>query len=160
MWIKQPPTSKWKAMDFWACINLINKPTYILLRILQLFIADKPSILIIDDDTAILHVFSRIFQRKGYCVTVAEKGKDAIEKLSCNHYDVALIDLRLPDMEGTELFPLIQKLSPKTLKIMLTGKTLLQDSIEGADVLLKKPIQPEQLLSVIDSKLKNKNIET
>jgi hypothetical protein len=42
---------------------------------------------------------------------------------------------------------------------MLTGKTILQDSIEGVDVLLRKPIQPDQLLSVIDSKLKNKNIE-
>ena len=129
------------------------------MRILQLFIASKPSILIIDDDAAILHVFSRIFQRNGYAVTVAEKGREAIEKLSCNHYDVALIDLRLPDMEGTELFPVIQKSSPKTLKIMLTGKAFLQDSIEGADALLKKPIQPAQLLSVIDSKLKNKNIE-
>jgi DNA-binding response OmpR family regulator len=125
-----------------------------------LFIVSKPSILIIDDDTAILHVFSRIFQRKGYSVTIAEKGREAIEKISSNHYDVALIDLRLPDMEGTELFPLIQSTSPGTLKIMLTGKMLSQDSIEGADMLLRKPIQPDQLLSVIDCKLKNKNIET
>ena len=73
-----------------------------------MFIGNKPSILIIDGDTAILHVFSRIFQRKGYSVTVAEKGREAIEKISCNHYDDALIDLRLADMEGTELFPLIQ----------------------------------------------------
>jgi CheY-like chemotaxis protein len=124
-----------------------------------LFIAGKPSILIIDDDTAILHVFSRIFQRNGYSVTVVERGKEAIEKINSNHYDVTLIDLRLPDMEGTELFPLIQSTSPKTLKIMLTGKMLSQDIIEGADVLLRKPIQPDQLLSVIDSKLKNKNIE-
>jgi len=125
-----------------------------------LFIASKPSILIINDDIAILHVFSRIFQRYGYAVTVAEKGKDAIEKLSCNHYDVALIDLRLPDMESTELFPLIQSTSPRTLKIMLTGKMLLQNSIGGTDALLKKPIQPDQLLRLIDSELKNKNIET
>jgi DNA-binding response OmpR family regulator len=125
-----------------------------------LFIPSKPSILIIDDDTAILRTFTRIFQRKGYCVSVAERGKEAVEKLSRNSYDVALIDLRLPDMEGTELFPLIQNTSPRTLKIMLTGKMLMTNSIEGADVLLKKPIQPEQLLSVIECKLKDKNIET
>lgn len=125
-----------------------------------MFIHSKPSILIIDDDTAILRTFSRIFQSKGYCVSVAEKGKEAIEKLRSSSYDVALIDLRLPDMEGTELFPLIQSTSPRTLKIMLTGKMLLQDSIEGADVLLRKPIQPEQLLSIIDNKLKSKNLET
>jgi two-component system response regulator HydG len=125
-----------------------------------LFISSKPSILIIDDDTAILRTFTRIFQRKGYCVSVAERGKEAVEKLSRNSYDVALIDLRLSDMEGTELFPLIQNTSPRTLKIMLTGKVIMANSIKGADVLLKKPIQPEQLLSVIDCKLKDKNIET
>ena len=125
-----------------------------------MLIASKPSILIIDDDTAILHTFSRIFQRKGYCVTVAERGREAIEKLNINCFDVALIDMRLPDMEGTELFPLIQKLSPSTLKIMLTGKTLLQDSIDGADALLRKPISPDKLLSIIDSKLKDRTIET
>jgi DNA-binding response OmpR family regulator len=124
-----------------------------------MFIASKPSILIIDDDIAILHTFSRIFQRKGYCVTLAERGKDAIEKINSEHFDVALIDLGLPDMEGIELFPLIQSASPNTLKIMLTGKILLQDSIEGADALLRKPITPEKLLSVIDSKLKNRCIE-
>ena len=125
-----------------------------------MFIDSKPSILIIDDDAAILHVFSRIFQKNGYSVTAVEKGKEAIEKISNNHYDIALIDLCLADMEGTDLFPLIHDTSPNTLKIMLTGKTLAQDSIDGADALLEKPIFPDKLLSIIDSKLKNRNIET
>jgi len=63
----------------------------------------KPSILIVDDDIAILRVFTKIFERKGYSVDVAVKGKEAIQKLNINHYDVALIDLALPDMEGTKL---------------------------------------------------------
>ncbi len=124
-----------------------------------MLIANKPSILIIDDDTAILKTFAKIFQRKGFFVAVAEKGKEAIEKICSNHFDVALIDLCLPDMEGTELFPLIRRTSPNTVKIMLTGKMLMQNSIEGADVLLGKPIAPEELLSLIDSKLKFRNIE-
>ncbi len=124
-----------------------------------MFNNSQPSILIIDDDTAILRTLSRIFQRNGYAVTVAEKGIEAIEKISSNHYDVALIDLCLPDMEGTDLFPLIDNTSPNTLKIMLTGKLLSQNSIEGADALLGKPIPPDRLLSIIDSNLKNRNIE-
>lgn len=124
-----------------------------------MFIDGKPSILIIDDDTAILRVFSRIFQRNGYSVTAVEKGKDAIEKISSNHYDIALIDLCLPDMEGTELFPLIRNTSPNTLKIMLTGTNPFQNSIEGADALLGKPILPNKLLSLIDDRLKNRNLE-
>ena len=125
-----------------------------------MFTVNKPSILIIDDDTTILRTLTRIFQRKGYFVAVAEKGREAIEKISSNHYDVALIDLCLPDMEGTALFPFIHDASPSTLKIMLTGKTLEPNSIEGADASLGKPIAPDKLLSIIDSKLKNRNIET
>jgi DNA-binding NtrC family response regulator len=124
-----------------------------------LLVASKPTILIIDDDIAILRTLGRIFQKNGYSVTVVEKGKEAIEKINNNRYDVALIDLCLPDMEGTELFPLIHDTSPNTVKIMLTGKALVQNSIEGVDSFLGKPIAPDKLLSVIESKLKNRNLE-
>jgi len=119
----------------------------------------KPSILIVDDDTAILHVFTKIFERKGYSVSVAEKGKDAIEKLSTKQYDVALVDFVLPDMEGIELFPLIRNSSPKTLRIMLSGKACFDDCVKGADVFVAKPINPVKLLSIIDTKLKNRDSE-
>jgi two-component system response regulator HydG len=126
-----------------------------------LLVTNKPSILIVDDDIAILHTFTKIFQRKGFLVTVAIKGKEAIEKLSINHYDVALVDFVLPDMEGNELFPLIKNSSPKTLTIMLTGKIGLQNSIEGAaDVFVGKPVNPDKLLSIINTKLKNRDTET
>ena len=127
---------------------------------LYLFSQNKPSILIIDDDTSILRAFARIFERKGYSVTVATKGTEAIEKLNGNHFDVALIDFCLPDMEGTQLIPLIQLTSPSTVKIILTGKALGRGSIEGVDALVGKPIHPERLLSLIDSELKNRNMET
>jgi len=123
-----------------------------------MFIASKPSILIVDDDKSILNIFTKIFQRKGYFVTVAEKGQEAIEKIGLGDYDIAFIDLSLPDMEGDTLFPLIKNSSPKTLKIMLTGKTWLQTSIEGADVFLEKPINLEKLLSISNTRLKNREI--
>lgn len=115
--------------------------------------SSKPTILIVDDDTAILQVFSKIFQKKGYSVTVAERGKEAIEKLGTSSYDVALIDLGLPDMEGFELFPLINNSSPKTVKIILTGKIDQQESIEGADIFIGKPVDPGKLLNIIHAKL-------
>ncbi len=118
-----------------------------------MFVSSKASILIVDDDVAILHVFSRIFQNKGYIVTVAKKGTEAIEKINANKFDVALVDLGLPDMEGDKLFPFINSISPQTVKIMLTGKIELRDSIEGADVFIEKPVAPEKLLSIINSQL-------
>jgi len=125
----------------------------------HLFIPNKPSILIIDDDSAILYTLTRIFQRKGYFVDVAAKGSEAITKIHSNSFDVALIDFRLPDMEGTELFPIIQKSSPKTVKIMLTGNVQLLRNLVGADAFMGKPVNPEKLLSVIDSKLKDRDID-
>ena len=124
-----------------------------------MFVSSKRSILIVDDDIAILHVFSRIFQSKGYIVTVAQKGREAIEKLTNNKFDVALVDLALPDMEGNELFPLIDETSPKTVKIMLTGKTDRQGNVLGADFFVWKPVRPEKLLSIIDTELKNRSTE-
>jgi len=123
-----------------------------------MFIGSKPSVLIVDDDTAILKTFKRIFERKGYCVTTVEKGKQALEQINSNHYDIALVDLALPDMEGSALFPIIKESSPKTLRIMLTGEVLRND-VEGAQVLLGKPVNPEKLLSIIDTKLKNRDSE-
>ena len=138
-------------------INIADDYYYRAFSILSLI--GKPSILIVDDDTAILHVFTKIFERKGYWVSVAEKGKDAIEKLSTTHYDVALVDFVLPDMEGTELFPLIKNSSPKTLRIMLSGKSCFDDKFNGADVFVAKPINPLKLLSIIDTKLRNRDSE-
>jgi DNA-binding NtrC family response regulator len=122
-----------------------------------LFVGIKPTILIVDDDLSILRTFTKIFQRKGYNVTVAEVGSKAIEKLSEGSFDIALIDFCLPDMEGTQLFSVINQTCPKTLKIMLTGKST--QNLNGADALLSKPIEPGKLLSIIDSKLKNINLE-
>ncbi|HMK95843.1 MAG TPA: response regulator [Candidatus Limnocylindrales bacterium] len=122
--------------------------------------SSKPEILIVDDDVCILNVLGKIFQRSGYGVTVAEKGKEAIEKISNNQFDVALVDLALPDMEGDKLFPVINNSSPKTVKIVLTGKIERQTCIEGADVFVGKPVDPGKLLSIIDSKLKNREAET
>ena len=124
-----------------------------------MLVRNKPSILIIDDDAAILHAFTRIFQKNGFSVTTAAKGSEAIEKLRTSRFDVALVDLRLPDMEGTELFPAIDKASPNAVKIMLTGSAHLAGNLEGADALLGKPVNLGKLLSVIDSKLKSRYIE-
>ena len=124
-----------------------------------MFNGGKPSILIVDDDMGILNAFRKIFQKKGYAVTVAEKGLEAIEKLSMRQYDVTLIDLSLPGMKGSALFPLIKNSSPKTLRILLTGKAWLQPSVEDADAFFEKPIKPDKLLNIIDTELKKRDTE-
>jgi DNA-binding response OmpR family regulator len=116
------------------------------------------TILVVDDDTSILRTFTRILQKNDYNIDVAETGKEAIEKAGRKHYDLALIDIRLPDMDGTELISKAKKHLQHTIKIMITGFPSVESGVkaldEGADAYLVKPVKPEELLMLIEEKLK------
>lgn len=120
----------------------------------------KKKILVVDDDKSILRIFTRILQKSGYEIDTAETGKEAIEKAETGHYDLALVDVRLPDMDGTDLLPRMQKTMHNAVKIMITGFPSLENGVkaldEGADAYLVKPVKPEELLMLIEEKLKSK----
>jgi DNA-binding response OmpR family regulator len=120
----------------------------------------KKTILVIDDDKSILRTFSRILQKDGYEVAVAETGREALEKAETGRYDLALVDVRLPDMDGIDLLNKMQKTMRETVKIMITGFPSLENGVkaldEGADAYLVKPVRPEELLMLIGEKLKSK----
>jgi DNA-binding NtrC family response regulator len=117
-------------------------------------------ILVIDDDKSILRTFTRILQKNGYAIAVAETGKEALEKSKKQQFNLALIDIRLPDTDGTELLIKLQKLMPDAVKIMITGFPSLETGIkaldEGADAYLVKPVKPEELITLIEEKFKLK----
>ncbi|MFB0561529.1 MAG: response regulator [Candidatus Lokiarchaeia archaeon] len=116
------------------------------------------TILLIDDDKSILRMFTRILQKVGYSVETAETGKEAIEKATARSYNLALIDIKLPDMEGTDLLPKLGEIAPKMIKITITGFPSSDDRVKalngGASSYLVKPIQPEDLLKIIEENLK------
>jgi DNA-binding NtrC family response regulator len=120
-------------------------------------------ILIIDDDTYILKSFSIVLTKKGFEVETAETGKQALEKLKQSSFDVALIDISLPDMKGTDLLENAKKELKKTVKIILTGHPSVETSekatFEGADTYIVKPIKMDELISVINFFLKTKQNE-
>lgn len=118
----------------------------------------KKTILVVDDDKSILRTFTRILQKSGYEIDVAETGKEAISKAESKHYDLALVDIRLPDMDGTDLLAKLKKQLQHTVKIMITGFPSLETGVkaldEGADAYLVKPVKPQELLLLLDEKLK------
>ena len=120
----------------------------------------KKTILVVDDDKSILRTFTRILQKGGYEIDVAETGKEAMKKAQTGRYDLALVDVRLPDMDGTDLLPMMQRTIPYAAKIMITGFPSLENGVkaldEGADAYLVKPVKPEELLMLIEEKLKSK----
>ena len=118
----------------------------------------KKSILVIDDDKSILRTFTRILQKTGCDIDVAETGREAIEKAEKRHYDLALVDVRLPDMDGTDLLAKMKDSMRDTVKIVITGFPSMEVGVkaldEGADAYLVKPVKPEDLLMLIEEKLK------
>ena len=118
----------------------------------------KKLILVVDDDKSILRTFTRILQKSGYDIEVAETGKEAIEKAENRHYDLALVDIRLPDMDGTDLLAKLKTSFQNTIKIMITGFPSLETGVkaldEGADAYLVKPVKPQELLLLLEEKLK------
>lgn len=119
------------------------------------------TILVVDDDKSILRTFTRILQKNGYEIDSAETGKEAIEKANRKHYDLALVDVRLPDMDGTDLLAKIKNPLQNTIKIMITGFPSLESGVkaldEGADAYLVKPVKPEELLMLIEEKMRIKS---
>ena len=124
----------------------------------------RKTILVVDDDKSILRTFTRILQKNGYEIETAETGKEATEKAENRHYDLALVDIRLPDMDGTDLLAKLKKQLQRTVKIMITGFPSLETGVkaldEGADAYLVKPVKPQDLLLLIEEKLKVKKEAT
>jgi DNA-binding response OmpR family regulator len=120
----------------------------------------KKTILVVDDDKSILRTFTRILQKSGYEIDVAETGREAMDKAENQHYDLALVDIRLPDMDGTDLLAKLKRQLQNTVKIMITGFPSLETGVkaldEGADAYLVKPVKPQELLLLLEEKLKNR----
>jgi DNA-binding NtrC family response regulator len=124
---------------------------------------ERASILLVDDDPDICKTLSLILEGEGYSVDVANSGAEAIEKSKEKVYNVALLDIVLPDMTGTELLKKLHETTPKMIKIMVTGYPNLQNAVEAlnynADAYLIKPLNYEKLLKVIEEKLEKQREE-
>jgi DNA-binding NtrC family response regulator len=118
---------------------------------------EQTRILIIDDDQSVRETLSKALENVGYVVDTAEDGTEAIEKAEANFYNLALIDIRLPDMEGTKLLTAMKDTTPKMTKIILTGYAALESAIEavnkGADAYIRKPVDIGEFLRVIKKHL-------
>ena len=98
-----------------------------------------------------------ILEDEGYIVDLATTGNEAIEKSQKSTYNIALLDIRLPDMEGVELLKLMKDATPRTRKIMVTGYPSMQNVItalnKNADAYLIKPVNVEKLLDMVKEQL-------
>ena len=117
----------------------------------------KKSILVVEDDKAILKGLKGILQSEDYGVDTAETGQEALQKFQKKLFNLALLDIKLPDVDGTELLKIMHKNQPEMMKIMVTGYPSLENAVialnQGADAYVIKPVKPEKLLDLIEGKL-------
>ncbi len=120
-------------------------------------------ILIVDDDKNIRKVLTTILEDEGYVVESVGTAKKAVERTRKKFYNLALIDVRLPDMEGIELLTKVKDTTPKMRKIIITGYPTLQNAVEavnrGADAYIIKPFDMEKILKTIREELRNQQDE-
>jgi DNA-binding NtrC family response regulator len=109
-------------------------------------------VLVIDDDAVVGRSFNRVLSDKGYDVSTALNGEDALSSIEENNYDVVFTDIKMPGMDGLEVTERIKARCPWTPVVVITGYGT-QDNEEKASVLgasgfVRKPLTPEMIESI------------
>ncbi len=114
----------------------------------------KARLLVVDDEEQFVEALSERLSMRDYDVTICLSGEDAIEKMKNYNFDVVILDVRLPGIEGTDVLREIKNLKPLTEVIMLTGHGTVEMAIEGMKLgafdFLMKPCETEDLTAKID----------
>jgi CheY-like chemotaxis protein len=115
---------------------------------------DKSRILIVDDNVSLGKTMSFVLGRKGYAVTTARDGLEAIERVRERPFDMIFMDIKLPFMDGVETYRRIKQIRPEAVVMMMTAYTvedLVQQALEeGAYGILYKPLDIEKVIAVIE----------
>jgi len=122
-----------------------------------------PKILIVDDDPSICNMFERFLTTNGYEVRTSNDGQEALFLLRSEFFNLIVLDIRLPGIDGLSLLSKIKNFSPDTEVIMITGywnmETAVQSFKLGAYDYLTKPIELNLLLQVVKKTLEKQTLE-
>jgi len=115
---------------------------------------DKPTILVVDDNQDLLETFAMILKRRGYHVQTAVDGLSAVDKFKEQNFDVTLMDIVMPEMNGVDAFKKIKEIQPGAPIILMTAysdEELIQSAKdEGVRQIIHKPIRIDQLIELIN----------
>jgi DNA-binding response OmpR family regulator len=122
-----------------------------------------PRILWADDEIDLLKPHLLFLEKKGYAVTGVTNGRDAIEKVRREHFEIVFLDEQMPGVSGLEALAEIKKLAPDVPVVMITKseeESLMEDAIGGkiADYLIK-PVNPNQILLTCKKLLESRTIQ-
>jgi DNA-binding NtrC family response regulator len=121
---------------------------------------DNPiRLLLVDDEEGFVNVLTKRMTRRNINVTVALSGTEGIQALRKQDFDVAVLDLKMEDMDGIEVLKIFKKMYPEMAVIMLTGHGSEQAAKEGMEYgafdYLTKPCELEELIEKITESVKS-----
>ena len=112
-----------------------------------------PTILVVDDDADTCRNMADLFGDQGYAIETAEDGEAALEKARQQSYDLGLLDLRMPGMDGLTLCRQLKRLQPPMVTMLITaygGRDLDAEArAAGARHVLSKPVDVPRLLALV-----------
>jgi two-component system, NtrC family, response regulator HydG len=115
---------------------------------------EQARILVVDDNADLLRTLALILKRSGYTVDVAEDGASAVEKFKTNNFDLALMDIVMPRMDGVEAFRKIRESKPGARVILMTAysdEELIRSALDqGAYSAIYKPIDIAKMMNLIN----------
>jgi len=147
--------------------GVLRKPLDIeqVIRRIEISKAGGSLTMIVDDDPNIRTSLKDILEEKGYVVTVAKDGKEAIAIAKERPEDIAIIDMQLPFLNGLETFSELKKINPEIRAIIITAyKEEMKDLVEqalagGAYACIYKPFDPQKIVEMVEEIVKKKKKE-
>ena len=123
---------------------------------------DKSTILIVDDDESMRKTMSLVLGKKGYETETAGTGQEAIEKARKRFFNLVLLDIKLPDIEGLELLGPLKEMYPDMVTIMATAYASVETAIkalnEGASAYITKPFNMDEVLATVREALEKQHL--
>jgi CheY-like chemotaxis protein len=116
----------------------------------------QPLVLVVDDDHDLCANLWDLFRERGFRVSLAHDGRQAAEQLEDTEFDVVLIDLRIPDGDGTMVYRMVRQANPRSRTILITGHRSEMDQLveqmmsEGADAVCYKPFHVPGLIATLE----------
>lgn len=118
-------------------------------------------VFIVDDESKMCESLKFLLEREGLNVETSTNGTEALEVLSRKNFDLCLLDICLPEMNGFYLLEQILQKDPDTPVIMMTGKVSIESAVKaikkGAYDYLRKPFEYEDLMKTVKNGLEQKN---
>ncbi len=115
----------------------------------------RPGLLLVDDEQGILEILGQLGRRSGFEVVACANGREALARLRARRFDLALVDVRMPDVDGLDVLRLIRQCDPGCQVLLMTGYATVEAAVEaiklGAQDFLGKPLDLARLSDLLVS---------